>query len=194
MTFFDKYILTTYRFMISKWWLSIIKIISLVTGMLSFLLVWFFYIDHQYSLLQPSLWLNLSSDAMLILSGIVLVNIALYGFMVRSQLQGRYKAFFIRRYYGETWLGIMKIIMIETTIYVLISVVICLVLLDLVTPAFNDFTGKSINFRSTFNMVNVILILSTLMAVEVVVGGISAFVNRHITAADLLHKIDSSAG
>jgi len=144
--FFQRYILTTYRLLVEKWWLSLIKLCSLTMGMIAFSLVWLFYIDHATIQKGRTFLLNLCTlENLLILGSIVIITITIYLLILRSQMTVRYKEFFIRKLYGESTKGITHIIMIETVVFVLTAFVLSLVMVDQVAPLFNLITGRDIN-------------------------------------------------
>jgi hypothetical protein len=144
--FFQRYILTTYRLLVERWWLSLIKLCSLTMGMIAFSLVWLFYIDHATTQKGRIFLLNLCTlENLLILGSIIIITITIYLLILRSQMTVRYKEFFIRKLYGESTKGITHIIMIETVVFVLTAFVLSLVMVDQVAPLFNLITERDIN-------------------------------------------------
>jgi len=187
---FQKYILTTYRLVIGRWWLSLIKLCSLTMGMISFLLVWLFYIDHQqiqYSKL--SLLNSCTIENLLILGAIIVITIIVYLLILNSQMTFRYKEFFIRKLYGESGIGISYILLIETTVYILSSFLLSLVLVDQAAPVFNLITDKSINTRHLGSENMILFLLSFFMIIGLLLGLLPAISCSRKRAVDLLKKL-----
>jgi len=187
---FKKYILTTLRLILSKWWVSLIKIFSLTSGILSFLLVWLFYIDHQFFIDgQVSFWKSCAADNVGILGFIVFVTSVIYFLIMKSQIQLRYKELFFKKYYGETPWGIIGILMIETSIFILFSFLLCLVLIDQISPVFNLFTDRNINLQQHVHIINLVMIFCFLSFLGFVVGILPSYWFGKIRAVDILHKL-----
>ncbi len=187
---FRKYILTTLRLLLNKWWLSLIKLCSLTMGMISFLLVWLFYIDHQKMEINGiSVFKSCTFENVLILGSIILVTIIVYFLIMNSQMTFRYKEFFIRKLYGETGKGIFYLLFIEISIFILISFVLSLVLIDQIAPLFNSFTEKNINTRTLGSENGFFFLLSFFMLIGLIIGVLPAMKCAGKRAVDLMKKL-----
>lgn len=188
--FFKIYILATLRLMLSKWWLSLIKVFSLTSGILSFLLVWLFYIDHHHSFGMHEQFLkNCSVENLLILGFILLITTIIYFFIMRSQIQLRHKELFFRKYYGETYIGIISILLIETSIFIVVSFLLSLVLIDQVAPVFNLITEKSINLQEGAKTLDLLLVFCFLSVLGFVIGIVPSLWYAKNRAIDILKKL-----
>ena len=183
------YILTTLRLMINRWWLSLIKIFSLTTGIVSFLLVWLFYVDSQFLTSEKELTRTCTLDNAAILSFILIVTTLIYFLVMRSQITFRQKELFFRKFYGETNKGIFIILMIETSIFILISFVLSLVLIDQIAPLFNLITSKNINLQQASNPVAYLMILCFLILLGFVIGILPSVWYTRNRAVDILKKL-----
>jgi hypothetical protein len=185
-----KYILTTYRLLVTKWWLSLIKLTSLTLGTISFLLVWLFYVDHQVpENLTLAFFQSCTTENVLLLTSIQLITIVTYFFIMRSQMTLRYKEFFIRRYYGENGLGIILILLIETFTFIGMALLISLVLIDQVAPFFNWLTQKEVDTRQAGIYSRFLPVVSFLTLLGFVVGLLPAIICARKRAIDLLNKL-----
>jgi hypothetical protein len=185
-----KYILTTYRLLIAKWWLSLIKLISLTLGTIAFLLVWLFYIDHQVPENIPlAFFQSCSTESILLLTSILLITVITYFFIMKSQMTLRYKEFFIRRYYGESGQGIILILLIETFTFLIMALLISLVLIDQVAPFFNWLTQKEVDTRQAGMYSGFLPVVSFLTLLGFVVGLLPAIICARKRAVDLLKKL-----
>ncbi len=187
---FKKYILTTLRLMLSKWWVSLIKLFSLTSGILSFLLVWLFYIDRQFFLEgRESFWKSCSADNAGILGFILLITSIIYFMIMKSQIQLRYTELFFKKYYGETQWGIIGILLIETSIFILFSFLLSLVLIDQIAPVFNLITEKNIDLQQQIQFINLLMIFCFLSLLGFVVGILPSFWYAKKSAVDILRKL-----
>jgi len=184
------YILTTLRLMRSKWWLSIIKVFSLTSGIISFVLIWLYYIDRSGYLLEGH-GLNrfYSLDNILILGFIILFTSFVYFLVMKSQIAIRQKELFWRKYYGETNKGIIRILMLETLIFILIAFVLSLVLIDQIAPVFNMITSKNIDLRSLGSTSDLVLTLLFLSILGFAVGLLPSIWYAKNRAIDILKKL-----
>jgi hypothetical protein len=188
--FRHNYILTTYRLLIAKWWLSLIKLTSLTLGIISFLLVWLFYIDHQVpENSRLAFFQSCSAENMLILTSILLITTVTYIFIMKSQMTLRYKEFFIRRYYGENGPGIVFILLFETFVFIVMALLISLVLIDQVTPFFNWLTQKDVDARQTGAYSGFLPVVGFLTILGFVAGLLPAMICARKRAVDLLKKL-----
>ena len=188
--FFKKYILTTLRLMISRWWLSLIKIFALTSGILSFLLVWLFYIDQHYFFEKNTQFLkSCSVENAFILGFILLVTSIIYFLIMKSQIQLRHKELFFRKFFGESQTGITGILLIETSIFILIAFVLSLVFIDQVAPVFNVITEKSINLQQGYGVINFIMIFCFLSVLGFIVGILPSLWYARNNAVDILKKL-----
>lgn len=186
----EKYILTTLRLMLAKWWLSLIKIFSLSSGILSFLLIWLFYLDQQFLFGEKSqLSVSCTAENLFLLGGILFITTVIYFLVMKSQMSFRQKELFFRKLYGESNMGIIIILMIETCIFILIAFVFSLVLIDQITPYFNEITNKNVNFKDTAKFTDFIMITLLLFLFEIVVGILPSFWYSRNRAVDILKKI-----
>ena len=176
--------------MLSNWWVSLIKIFSLTSGILSFLLVWFFYIDHNFFLeTHGAFWQSCSTENALILGFILFLTSFIYFLIMRSQIQLRHKEFFFRKYYGETHRGIISILLIETSAFILVAFLFSLVLIDQVAPFFNVITAKSISLQQHDGMFNFVLIFVFLSLLGFTVGIWPSLWYARNSAVDILKKL-----
>ena len=188
--FLQRYILTTYRLLMERWWLSLIKLCSLTMGMISFALVWLFYIDHNQTQNGKVFIVNLcNSENLLILGAIILITIARYLLILKSQMTIRYKEFFLRKLYGESTGGISYIIMIETVVFVLIAFVLSLVLVDQAAPLFNLITEKNVDTRQIGSENMILAFLIFFILIGVLVWLFSAINCSKRNALDLLNRL-----
>ncbi len=187
---YQKYILTTYRLLVNKWWLSLIKLCSLTMGMISFLLVWLFYMDHQIIIGDKISFIDsCTTENGLILGAIILITVFIYFLIMKSQITFRYKEFFLRKLYGESIYGIFYILLIETTIFILCAFVFSLVLVDQIAPFFNLITEKSINTRQMNSDNGMLVLLSLFVLIGFVIGLFPAINCAGKRAVDLLKKL-----
>jgi len=187
---FKKYILTTLRLLLNKWYLSLIKLCSLTMGMLSFLLVWLFYIDHKNAQNKSiSIFNSCTSENLIILGSIILVTITVYFLIMNSQMTLRYKEFFIRKLYGESGIGIFYILFLEITIFIVVSFIFSLVLIDQVAPLFNLLTDRNVNARALGSENGFILLLSFFMIIGLIIGVLPAMKCSRTRAVDILKKL-----
>jgi len=176
--------------MLSKWWMSLIKIFSLTSGILSFLLVWLFYIDHQYFFGDQSFILKTcTTENTFILGFILLVTSVIYFLVMKSQIQIRHKELFFRKFYGEKQRGIIGLLLIETSIFIFIAFVLSLVLIDQVAPIFNLITEKSINLQRNEGALSAFLIFCFLSVLGFVVGILPSFWYARNSAVEILKKL-----
>lgn len=188
--FLEKYILTTIRLMWAKWWLSLVKIFSLTSGIISFLLVWLFYADHNYSFNSQRQFIKeCSYENALILGFILLVTTIIYFLVMKSQIQLRHKELFFRKFYGESSFGVIGILLIETSIFIVIAFIISLVLIDQVAPVFNIITHKSINLQQKVAVIDVIMIFCFLSTIGFIVGILPSIWYAKNRAVDILKKL-----
>lgn len=184
------YILTTLRLMLAKWWLSLIKIFSLTSGITAFLLVWLFYFDQQYFFGRENQILeSCTVENVLLLGFILFVTTLIYFLVMKSQISFRHKELFFRKFYGESYKGLITILMIETSIFILIAFILSLVLVDQITPLFNTITGKNIDFGSLVSFFDFIMITCFLLLMGIVVGIIPSFWYSRNRAVDILKKL-----
>lgn len=186
----QRYILTTYRLLVGKWWLSLIKLCSLTMGMLSFLLVWLFYVDHQQIQNRKSTLLNsCTTENLLILGSIIIITVTVYLLIQKSQMTFRFKEFFIRKLYGESGIGISYILLFETMVYILSSFLISLVLVDQVAPIFNVLTEKNVNTRHLGSENMIMMLLTIFIIIGMLLGLLPAISCSKKRAVDLLKKL-----
>ena len=187
---FKNYILTTLRLISAKWWLSLIKVISLTSGVTSFLLVWFFFIDFQnFFSDKKKLAESCTLENVLLLGFILLGTSLIYFLVMKSQISFRHKELFFRKLYGETHSGIILILMIETSIFLFISFVLSLVVIDQVVPFFNVITDKNINLREMGDGVDFIMIICFLSVLGFLVGIVPSLWYARNRAVDILKKL-----
>ena len=190
--FYKNYILSSVRLMSNKWWLSFIKIFSLTTGILSLLLIWFFYVDSNYLASNGFDPVGACSfDTLMLLGSILLTMMLIYFMIIRNQISLRYKEFFIRKYYGESSKGILLIIMIETIIFVSISLVLSLVFIDQLTPFFNFITSKNIDLQTSLDYSAIILVSCFFSVLCITLGILPATWNSRKLAVEFLKKLPS---
>ena len=189
---FKKYILTTLRLMIAKWWLSLMKIFSLTTGITSFLLVWIFYLDQQYFFGEHSQILkSCSLQNTLLLTFILIVTMVIYFFVMKSQISFRHKELFFRKLYGESHSGVIAMLMLETSIFMLMAFVLSLVLIDQIAPFFNLITEKDISLRQFGGIFNLFMIMCFLSVLGFVIGILPSIWYARYRAVDILKKLSN---
>jgi ABC-type antimicrobial peptide transport system permease subunit len=187
---YQKYILTTYRLLTGKWWLSLIKLTSLTIGVISFLLVWLFYIDQQWMAgTGVGMGQTYSTENLLILASIMIITITVYLLIMKSQLSLRYKELFIRKLYGEHKSGVIYIVLIETIIFVFISFVVALVMIDQLAPVFNSFTGRQITVRQFDSLYGFWLLVGFFLFLAIITGLFPALRCAKKRAVDLLRML-----
>ena len=187
---FKNYILTTLRLMMVKWWLSLIKIFSLTTGIVSFLLVWLFYFDHQLIFNgNEKISGTFSLENTALLGFILLITSIIYFLVMKSQITFRLKELFFRKFYGESNKGIFIMLMIETSIFIIISFVLSLVLIDQIAPLFNIITEKNIDLQQVRGLFSYMMILSFLFILGFVVGILPSIWYMRNRAVDILKKL-----
>ena len=187
---FKHYILTTLRLMLTKWWLSLIKIFSLISGITSFLLVWFFYFDQQYFFNEKrQLFEACTTGNIFLLGFILLVTTMIYFFIMKSQMLFRHKELFFRKLYGETYKGIIVILMIETAVFIIIAFILSLVLIDQLAPIFNIITEKNISLRKKGDIFDFMMILCFLSILGFVVGILPSYWYARNDAVEILKKL-----
>ncbi|MCG8309293.1 MAG: hypothetical protein MI975_18005 [Cytophagales bacterium] len=188
--FYKNYILTTLRLMITKWWLSLVKIFSLTTGILSFLLIWLFYIDHEFLCNgRFAVLKSCSLENVLLLGFIIIVTMFIYFLVLQSQIPFRYKELFLKKYYGETSKGILKIWLVETIIFIIVSLVLSLVLIDQVAPFFNSVTNREVNIQHNAGQISFIILTGLLSLFGMLVGVLPSLFYIRKRAVDILKKL-----
>jgi len=165
----------------SNWWLSLIKLFSLTTGILSFLIIWLFYIDQEYMVFK-----SCSVENAVIMGCIVLGTAIIYFMIMKSQWQLRNKELFLRKYYGETQNGVIFMLMVETSIFIIISFFLSLVLLDQLTPLLNHITDKNVSLRQIDQLLSFIIIIVFLGVLAVIVGLFPSLWYAKSKAVDIL--------
>jgi hypothetical protein len=159
-------------------------------GILSFLLVWLFYIDHQNAVgAQGSFVKSCNTENILILSAIIIITITIYFLIMKSQMTFRYKEFFIRKLYGESWIGIILILLAETAIFIIGSFTLSLVLIDQVAPFFNLITDKEINTQQIGSETGFLFLLVFFLLLGFIIGLFPAITCAGKNAVDLLKKL-----
>ena len=187
---YKHYILTTVRLMMGKWWFGLIKVFSLTSGILSFLLIWFFYLEQGECLDQEKkLMQSCSLENIMILGFILLLTSIIYFLVMKSQITTRQKELFWRKYYGESSNGIAFMLMLETAIFILIAFVLSLVLVDLITPFFNFITSKNISLRHQGSLFNLTLIVLFLSLLGVTIGILPSIWYGRTRASDILKNL-----
>ncbi len=170
-----------------NWWLSIIKIFSLTTGIISFMLIWLFYSDRTNLVGErPGFVQSCTWEMILIIVFILLLTSVIYFLVMKSQISIRQKELFWRRYYGETSNGIIGMVMLETAIFIIISFLLSLVLVDQVAPLFNMITAKNISLRHPGSVFNIAMITLFLFVVGFACGILPAIWYARNRAIDIL--------
>ena len=188
--FFKIYILSTLRLLLSKWWLSLVKIFSLTTGILSFLLVWFFYIDQQYFFDKRIAFLeSCSPESAVIFAFIILGTAIIYFLISKSQIEFRNRELFLRKYYGAGRGSVVIMLLIETGIFIIISFLLSLVLIDQIAPYLNIVTEKSVDLQRGTDMFDVLIILCFLAVLGFAVGILPSIWYARNRAVDILKKL-----
>lgn len=188
---FRRFILTTLRLVMEKWWLGLIKLFSLTTGIISFLLIWLFYVDHQTSSSGEPFIRNCSLENILLFASVLIITTVLYFMILKSQMTFRHKEFFIRRLYGETSVGIAGILVFETFAYVVTALVLSLVLIDQIAPIFNIITQRSIDILAIKSYSGSVAIVAFLIILIITTTFIPAFICSQKTAVEFLRKIST---
>ncbi len=184
------YILTTVRLIIAKWWLSLIKLFSLTSGITSFLLVWLFYFDHQFFFGNGNQAIKSNGlENVLLLAFIFFVTILIYFLVMKSQISFRHKELFIRKFYGESSNGIVAILIIETSIFILIAFMLSLILIDQIAPFFNAYTRKNVTFKSLERIFDMIMITCFLLLMGIIGVILPSIWYARIRAIDILKKL-----
>ena len=174
----------------AKWWLSLIKVFSLTSGILSFLLVWLFYIDHNFlNSGHLAIVQSCSLENVILIGFIFLVTMIIYFMVMRSQIPYRHKELFLKKYYGETSNGIMKIWLFETLIFLIISLVLSLVLIDQMTPIFNIITNREVEVQDIVGPVSIFILVSFLFLFGAIIGFLPSLFYIGKRAVDILKKL-----
>lgn len=159
-------------------------------GILSFLLVWLFYIDHQNAIGDRVSFVNsYNTENILILGTIIIITITIYFLIMKSQMVFRYREFFIRKLYGAGWLGIISILLAETAIFIIGSFTLSLVLIDQVAPFFNFITDREINTRQIGSETGFLVLLGFFLLLGFIVGLFPAIKCAGKNAVDLMKKL-----
>ena len=188
--FFKIYILSTLRLMVSKWWLSLIKIFSLTTGILSFLLIWLFYIDYHYFFDEQSAFFKSCSMENAVILGFIVSGTAIIYFLImKSQRHLRNKELFLKKYYGETRKGVIIMLMIETSIFIIISFLLSLALIDQVTPMLNHITEKDVSLHQADLLLSFLIMIIFLGALGLIVGIFPSLWYSKSRAIDFLKEL-----
>ena len=174
-----------------KWWLGLVKLFSLTSGITSFLLICLFYIDHQSDTSNVPFLQYCSFEIMMIIIAILIITAVVYFLIMKSQMSLRYKEFFVRRLYGETSIGIAGILVFETLIYVMAALVWSLVLIDQIAPLFNTITQKSIDTRALQSYPAFVVTAIYLVLLVVLTTFLPARICAGKSAIDFLRKISS---
>ncbi|NJN24922.1 MAG: hypothetical protein HC819_02500 [Cyclobacteriaceae bacterium] len=167
--------------MADKWWLSLVKLFSLTSGISSFLLIWLFYSDRQENHQSTC---NPKMLALFIF--IILVTSLVYFLVMKSQLTIRRKELFWRKYYGETQSGIVRMLMLETLIFIVAAFLMSLVIIDQVAPIFNLITDKNISIRKPVGWYKSFTILGFISVLGFIVGICPAFWYAKSKTSDMI--------
>ncbi len=145
---FKMCIWTSVRFMMKNWGISALKLFSLTTGMLSLLLIQLFYFD--YSLAEDNLmvWTGDNYESLALLLVILLIMVFVYLVLISNQITARTREFFIRKLYGASALEIVAVLMVEAFLFLLVSFLLSLSLIDQLSPLLNKFTGRRVSFSA----------------------------------------------
>ena len=174
----------------TKWWLSLIKIFSLTTGIISFLLVLLFYFDQQFVFGETSqMFTSCSLENVFFPGAILLVTTIIYFLVMKSQIGFRHKELFLRKFYGESKKGITTILLIETSIFIIISFVLSLVLIDQIAPFFNMITDKQVDLRRISDPLIYLVVLGFVAILGIIVGIVPSIWYTRKRAVDILKKL-----
>ena len=86
-------------------------------------------------------------------------------------------------------MGFAITLLLDTCVFIVISFIISLVLIDQVAPVFNLFTAKSVDLQSQLDWINLISIFFFLAMLVLVVGILPSWWYARSKAVDILRKI-----
>jgi len=154
---FKMCIWTSIRFMAKNWGISALKLFSLTTGMLSLLLIQLFYFDYSHADNNLShIWTSGNYESIGLLLVILFITVYVYLLLISNQIAARAREFFIRKLYGATVLEIIGVLMVEAFLFLLVSFLLSLSLIDQLSPLFNRFTGRQVNISNNQNDIGLV--------------------------------------
>jgi cell division protein FtsX len=145
------------RFMAKNWGISALKLFSLTTGMLSLLLIQLFYFDNNQ--IEDNLyraWTQGNFESIALLLVILSITVLVYLLLISNQITSRAREFFIRKLYGASAFEIIAVLLVEAFLFLLVSFLLSLTLIDQLSPMFNRFTGRSVSISNNQNDIGLV--------------------------------------
>jgi len=143
--------------MARNWGISALKLFSLTTGMLSLLLIQLFYFDYSHADSNLSqVWISGNYENIAFLLVIMSLTVLVYLLLISNQIAARDREFFIRKLYGARSIEIVAVLMVETFLFLLVSFLLSLSLIDQLSPLFNKFTGRQVNISDNQNDIGLV--------------------------------------
>jgi hypothetical protein len=143
--------------MAKNWGISALKLFSLTTGMLSLLLIQLFYFD--YNQIESNLyrvWRQGNFESIALLLVILSITVFVYLLLISNQIAARSREFFIRKLYGASGFEIIAVLLVEAFLFLLVSFLLSLALIDQLSPLFNRFTGRHISISNNQNDIGLV--------------------------------------
>ncbi|MDZ7606080.1 MAG: FtsX-like permease family protein [Cyclobacteriaceae bacterium] len=143
--------------MAKNWGISALKLFSLTTGMLSLLLIQLFYFDYSES--ENNLyhvWTHGNFESIALLMVILSITVFVYLVLISNQIASRAREFFIRKLYGAGSFEIVAVLLVEAFLFLLVSFILSLALIDQLSPLFNRFTGRQVNISNNQNDIGLV--------------------------------------
>jgi hypothetical protein len=124
-----------------------------------------------------------------ILGFIILGTAFIYFLILKSQIELRNRELFLRKYYGAGRVSVVIMLLIETGIFIVISFLLSLVLIDQIAPFLNIVTEKRVDLQRGTDMFDVLMILVFLGILGFTIGILPSIWYARSKAVDILRKL-----
>ncbi len=185
------YLVDIYRFIRMHRLFSLMKVLSLITGIITFFLFWLYRVEYKDDIRYVSDLLHKGALVDFFIALIIFLTMSVaYFFIQRSQMKLRCKDILIRKINGEKPPGILLLLAIETTVMILAAMVLGLVILDQIIPYLNEWTSMQVSIRGAINRHLIIHYIIFIAALVVSCGIIPSIHFSRIKAVDILRRND----
>ncbi len=170
--------------------LSAMKLFSLTTGTLAFMLVWLFYIDYDINGKEPCPFLlPCSPEGLVLLFAVLFIMVGVYLLLICNQIAMRTKEFFFRKYYGAATSEIVTLILTEAVLFLTVAFLLSLILIDQLAPFFNTLTARQVSVTGGSDKISLIVGAFIFMIPGFIIMLLPAVRCARYTAAELLRKM-----
>ena len=190
-TMLRNYLIDIVRFIRMHRLFSLLRVLSLITGIIAFFLFWLYRIAPPGKTGHFGDWLQRVSlmDFALALAIFGTMSFAC-SFMQKTHMKVRARDILMRKIYGESDMGIMALLVMETTVTILTAMVLGLVILDQIIPYLNAWTNMQVSIRVAVNHHLVVDYAVFSAGLVLTCGIIPAMRYSRFKPVDILHKID----